>query len=328
MSRVLRQDQIDVLFHPAAAAAHAGAGSGITPVNFRTVGQVSLMEVSALTRLHESFARNLTHALSAYLRVVLELNLTTVEQLTYGEFLRRVPDVTYLSTLRLLPLDAIAAVQMDLAVGFPIIDLLLGGQGNPDVKIRPVTDIEEGILENIVRVLARELQSSWQPILEQEILFEQRWLEAQVFQFLPANEKVLVLAFEVRLPDTHGMLHILLPALAASVFLRKFSQERSQKRRGTPENEARLRSRLLQCPFQTELLLPTTAVTVRELLELEAGQILTLDQPAESAAYLTVAGRQLYWAQPARTGGQRAAQIQRRVPLWEKGKSHDEEEEE
>lgn len=324
MSRILRQDEIDVLFQ---ASPRREAHRSITPCNFRTVGQVSLMEVSALTRLHETFARNLTHALAAYLRVVMDLSLVSVEQLTYGEILQRIPDVTYLATLRLLPLDAIAAVQLDLAVGFPIIDLLLGGQGNPDVKIRPVTDIEEGILENIVRVLARELQASWRPILDQEIEFDQRWLEAQVFQFLPANEKVLVLAFEVRLPDAHGMLHILLPALAASVFLRKFSQERSQKRRATPENEARLRGRLLQCPFATELLLPSSAVTVRELLALEAGGILMLDQPAESPAYLTVAGRQLFWAQPARTGGQRAAQIQRRVPLWEKGKSHDDEEE-
>ncbi len=323
MSRILRQDEIDVLFR---AAARPEPQRSVLPCNFRTVGQVSLTEVSALTRLHETFARNLTHDLAAYLRVVLELSLTSVEQLTYGEFLQRIPDVTYLATLRLLPLDAVCAVQLDLAVGFPIIDLLLGGQGNPDVKIRPVTDIEEGILENIVRVLARELQASWQPILDQDIAFDQRWLEAQVFQFLPANEKVLVLAFEVRLPNAHGTLHVLLPALAASVFLRRFSQERSQKRRGAPETEARLRQRLLQCPFHTELRLPNSAVTVRELLSLEAGQILALDQPADSAGYLAVAGRQLFWAQPARTGGQRAAQIQSRVPLWEKGKSHDEEE--
>lgn len=313
MSRILRQDEIDRFFQPAAPPE---APRSVTTCNFRTVGQVSLTEISALTRLHETVARNLTHALAAYLRVVLELSLASVEQVTYREFLQRIPNVTYLATLRLQPLDTVCAVQMDLAVGFPIIDLLLGGKGNADVQIRPVTDIEEGILENVIGLVARELEANWQPVLEQKIAFDQHWPEAQVHQFLPGNAKVLVLTFALRLPDAEGALHVVLPALAASVFLRKFSQERSQRRRA-PEAEAQLRARLLQCPFQAELRLPSSRVTVRELLALEAGHILALDQPAESPAWLTVAGRQLFWAKPARTGGQRAAQVEQRA--WEKG---------
>lgn len=330
----LRQDDIDELARLArhdkgtpapAAAAGKSRARAVARCNFHTVGQISREEIGAMARLHESFTRNLNHSLGAYLRVVLEVKLDSVEQLTYSEFLKRVPEVTYLASLRMMPLDSAAAVQMDLNIAFPIIDLLLGGKGGADFEAREVTDIEEGILENVMRLVARELQAVWEPVLPQEFEFEQRWQTAQIQQFMSPNERVLVIAFDVRMAEANGKLHMLVPALASNALLRRLSLEWSvQKRRGTPEEQARIRGRLLQCPFPVELELPGGITSVRELMALEPNHVLPLNLPLDSPAYLSVAGLRLYTATPARSGGLRASQIKQRMPLGEKGKSHDE----
>ena len=50
----------------------------------------------AISDLHESFARNLTNSLGAFLRVGFDVNLVSVEQLNYSEVLSRLPELTYL----------------------------------------------------------------------------------------------------------------------------------------------------------------------------------------------------------------------------------------
>ena len=103
-----------------------------------------------------------------------EANLVSVEQLSYGEFLQRVPEITYLAAVNVRPLEAVAALELDLALAFPIIDLLLGGRGKTDSEVREITEIEEQILESVVRIICREFQSAWQPLLEVEFIFDQR----------------------------------------------------------------------------------------------------------------------------------------------------------
>ena len=112
--------------------------------------------------------------LRRYLRVGFDVNLVSVEQLTLSEVLSRLPDLTYLCTIRIQPIEAVALLQMDLSIAFPIMDLVLGGSGTGIVELRDLTEIEEQILESVIVVLIRELQASWAPVLEVEIQFDQR----------------------------------------------------------------------------------------------------------------------------------------------------------
>ena len=111
MEKVLNQEEIDAMVH----AARGGkplveAAPKVSRCSFRQAGQLGREQVRAITMLHESCARNLTHSLGAYLRVLFECNLVSVEQLTYREFLGRVPEVAYLASFELKPLNVMAAM--------------------------------------------------------------------------------------------------------------------------------------------------------------------------------------------------------------------------
>ena len=70
----------------------------------RRAGQIGREQLHAITLLHESFARNLTNSLGAYLRVVFAATLVSAEHLTYREFLQRIPETTYLASCHLDPM--------------------------------------------------------------------------------------------------------------------------------------------------------------------------------------------------------------------------------
>ena len=87
----------------------------------------------ALQTLHEGFGRNFGAALSALLRSIVEVKLTSVDQLTYSEFVFSLENPTCFNLLKAEPLEGNLILDINPSILYPIIDRLLGGgrEGGP-----------------------------------------------------------------------------------------------------------------------------------------------------------------------------------------------------
>jgi flagellar motor switch protein FliM len=321
MEKILNQDEIDALFHAARDRAPHGAPvypgtRPVTPCNFRRAGLASREQLRAVNLLHDTFVRNLTRSLGAYLRVAFEVNLVSTEQITFTEFLQHVPDVNYVATTHLQPYDAMAAVTLDLQLAFPMIDLLLGGPGESVGEIREVTEVEEEILKGLVQLILRELQATWQPVLGAEFRFDDRQRQAQILRLMPPNERILSLTFEIRTSAVTGMLILAFPAVATNALIRKLAQQGSyRKHRAGASGPSSLREKLEDCTFLVELMLPGGSVSSRQLFSLDQGSILPLQSRADEPAVLCIAKQKLFTAQPVRSGNRRGAQVVKPITI-------------
>jgi flagellar motor switch protein FliM len=313
MQKVLNQEEIDAMVRAARTGGKAevapASQARIEPWDVRRAGQIGREQLQAVTQLHESFARNLTHSLGAYLRVVFAVALVSAEHLTYHEYLQRIPETTYLASCRLDPMSVNAALQLDLKVAFPIIDLLLGGEGKSLPSTREITEIEEQILDSVARIICRELEAAWQA-LSLEVVFEERLETGEAQRLMPPGEKTLSLSFEVTMPEVRGGLNLAVPATVSSALLRKISAAWTHHRpRTANDSRERLMQRLLDCPFEIELGANDVAVPVSTLADLAPGNLLTFQRPAAEPASLLIAGTEMFRATPARSGTSRAAKI-------------------
>jgi flagellar motor switch protein FliM len=318
MRKILTQEEIDALFNAAKMPQKPGRGprKNVKACDLGKLGTLSAEQVRVVSTLHDSFARRLGNSLGAYLRVGFEMNLASVEQILYSEYLGRLPDLTYLATMTMMPIDARATIQADLSLVFPIVDLVLGGSGDDPIEARELTEIEEQIFETVVRVLARDMQTTWAPVLEVSIEFEQRQQHAQIQGLMLPTEKVLSLTFEIRLPDAHGTLNLAFPAVVANALMRKLSVRRSHLER-IPSRAARkqVQSRLLESRFALDLSLPPSPLSIREIVDLEPGKVLVLPKRVQEPIHLNVAGKPMFYAYPIRHGPSRGARIEQRIPL-------------
>lgn len=251
--------------------------------------------------------------LRRYLRVGFDVNLVSVEQLTFSEIVSRLPDLTYLCSMRMQPIEAVGLLQMDLAIAFPIMELVLGGSGTGAVEMRDLTEIEEQILESVMRILTRELQMAWAPVLPVNIEFDQRQQSAQAQVIMGPTERCLALSFEIKMPDAHGMLNVTLPAVASNAVLRKLTAQTVYSKRGSSAKHVnQIKRHLLDGIYDLDLRLPPALVTVRELTGLEAGDVLRLHQPVEQPATLYAAEKEMFAVYPVACGLARGAQILQR----------------
>ena len=313
MQKLLNQEEIDALVRAARGGGRieklATEPPHVEAWDVRRAGQIGREQLQTITLLHETFARNLTHSLGAYLRVVFAATLVSAEHLTYSEFLQRIPETTYLASCRLRPTGLSAALQLDLKVAFPMIDLLLGGEGRTLEATREITEIEEQILDAVTRIICRELGAAWQA-LSLEVSFEERLEAAGAQHLMTPDEKTLSLSFEITMPEVRGGLNLAVPAAASNALLRKISSDWSQRRpRAATDSRKRLMGRLLDCPLDVELGATDLPVAVSTLADLVPGSVLVFPRPASDPASVSISGTGMFRATPARAGVQRAARL-------------------
>ncbi len=309
MEKVLNQEEIDALFRAARGMTTAeppiAAALSVEPWNLHEAGRLRKDQLHSISQLHESFARNLSHSLGAYLRAKFEVALVSVEQLAYREFLSRVPDLTYYASLHLDPADQRGGLQLDQALAFPIVDLLLGGTGKSQSATREVTEIEELILEGVGQIICHELQAVWQP-LGVQFAFEQRQAASQMLRVMPPEEKTLALSFEVTLPELRGALNLVFPAVVSSALLRKISTEWVYQRPRTASlQQDTIKKRLLEATVLLELATPPLNVKLTELLSLHPGSVLPLRRSVDEPVTLRLGRRDCWTARPVRAGSRR-----------------------
>lgn len=313
MQNELNQEQIDAMVRAARSGGGAEASKAkeprVEPWDVRRAGQIGREQLQAITQLHEGFARSLTHSLGAYLRVVFAATLVSAEHLTYREFLERVPEITYLASCKLEPMGVMGALQLDLKVALPIVDLLLGGEGKGPAAAREITEIEEQIVESVARIVCRDLATAWQAV-NLQVSFDERLDAAEAQRLMPRGEKTLSLSFEITMLEVRGGLNLAVPVSVSHALLRKISADSEERRpKGRSASRERLKLRLLESPFTVELGASDLRASVGELSRLEPGQLLALRASASRPGALLVAGLEMFGALPARSGDLRAAQV-------------------
>lgn len=317
MEKHLEQDEIDSMFAAArdeaakqeaeSAAQTAAAERKNEPYNFSRAGQISNEQMQAISTVNDLFARNLTHNLGAWLRTQFEVTLASAEQMTYAEFTERIPEPAYVCSARLQPLDVMGAVQMDLTMAPPIVDLLLGGVGRAGV-LREPTDIEDSILFSVMEIVLRELNMAWQPV-GLKFALGRREMESQVLRLMPGSEKTLCVSFEVRMPEAQGSLNLCLPAVVLNTILRRLIAERDRPRRQSSDARGRLGLLLAEAQFGAVLQFAPMRLNAEDLAQLAPGKVLRLPLGRNSGAELRVGGLPIFHALPVRSGEHRGAQV-------------------
>ena len=301
MSRILSQAEIDALLESLPDAVSDGgieaSGPNDGPViayDFRRPDRVSKEQLRSLHLLHDRFSRNVTTSLSAYLRTGVELSVSTVEQFSYSEFLMSLPDPTAFYGIKISSFDGLGALEMNPAIAFTIVDRMLGGSGRGTVPDRALTEIEQTVVDSVVKILLEHLTETWKAFMEVKFSIEARETRPQMLPIAGRNEVMILMGFDIKVADVRSMLHVCVPAAAVEAAGLSFGHGWQH---AAPDPTAVQKARLAESLSHVSL--PVTALLesrlrAREVLRLEVGDVLSLGVPAKAPVKVRVADRIKY----------------------------------
>jgi flagellar motor switch protein FliM len=310
LNRQLSQQEIDAVFQN--MQDHRRESPAVK-FDFRRPDRIPKSQVRAIHLLHDTFVRNLVSSLSAYLRSYLTVNLVSVEQLSYAEFLDGLPSPTCMVSLGLNPYDGNGVLELNPSLVFPILEMLLGGTGKSSGSIqRDITEIEQKLLDGLFRIILHDLREAWKGVTEVDFTIESMETEPQLLHILAPNEAVVSIGVEVRIGETVGMMNIAMPSIVIKMMRQKFDQQWSVRKTHASQNEQTRVLRLLRgARLTVEARMEGQTLSVREFLGLAEGHLLTFDFPVERPIDLLVNGTHKYAGQVVSTGRKRACLIEK-----------------
>jgi flagellar motor switch protein FliM len=265
----------------------------------------------AIQTQHEALARRLADSLSPLLRTTVDIKLASVHRATCGQFLARLDCPTCLCIVRTAPLDEQLAIDISLAIMFPMIDRMLGGgRAGASMVQRPLTDIEQRLAMRVNGLLLDELRRAWPSALGDELKVDRIESDPRAVLFGPLNEQAAVCCFEVMLGDCHGSITL----CASSAVVERWTAPRAQAWTGATEGFG---DALLQSPVELVARLTDTKIGTGELLNLREGDIITTDHEVSAGLSVCVQGVPKFRAHAGAVQGQKAIRIDASLPSSE-----------
>jgi flagellar motor switch protein FliM len=275
--------------------------------DFRRPDRISKSQLRAIHQLHDNFVRALASSLSAYLRSYVIVNLVSVEQLSYSEFLECLPSPTYLASLGLKPYDGNAILELNSALIFPVIEILLGGDGKLQFSSqREVTEIEQVLLGGFLGLVLADLHEAWKLVTPLDFTIDRIETEPQFLQILAPSEAVVAVAIEIRIGDTVGMMNIAMPSIIIKMMRQKFDQQWLRKTASTDLEQMRVMRLIESAELQTEAMLSGPMMMLRDLIDLAEGDVLGLEFPVGRPLDLLLSGATKYRGEIVYSGSRAA----------------------
>jgi flagellar motor switch protein FliM len=299
---------------PAPARPSARPREKITPYDFKRPERVGKDQMRALQSLHEGFGRNFGAALSALLRSIVEVKLTSVDQLTYSEFVFSLENPTCFNLLRAEPLEGQLILDINPSILYPIIDRLLGGgKDTGNVTRRPLTEIELRLVSRITSLFMQELKHAWEGVLTLTLSVDRVESNPQLVQIVPPNEVVVLISFELTMGELRGMINLCIPFNAIERFSGKLAANTWAtygKSSSTPAMKAAIGRNLDGSLVEVIVTLAESKLTTGDLIGLRVGDIIATEKDVRLPLDVAVQGTTKFHASPGAFKGRKAIRLE------------------
>ena len=299
----ISQSDIDRLLGGAAAAGGASAQGAlgdpdaeVRPYDFRRPHRISKERLRTLEAMYERMCKSLEAWLVARVRGQVELRLQSVEQFSFGEFVLSLanPCATYIVDIAFSG-GAQAAVDVGHEFCYFLVDRLFGGGGTASAPQRALSPVERLAVRTVAEKVGQLLEEVWADHVPMTLAVTGFESSPEILQVANREDPVLVANIEVVAGNASSPLLICLPF----VVLEKFFQVSGQRRVGVAaasdaeRDAARLRAEkaLRATPVTVSARLPEFRMTLRDLGQLQVGQVLSTGIPRDADLQVLIGGR-------------------------------------
>ncbi|UTJ06268.1 flagellar motor switch protein FliM [Arcobacter roscoffensis] len=313
MAEFLSQDEIDALLDIAEQGEDIDNATPADKVvskeknysiyDFKKPNRISPEQFKAFSTMHDKMLRDFITDLSAMLRKIVDIKLYSIEQMTYGEFILSIPQITSLNTLSIKPMEGRIVIESNPGISHKIIAELLGsGAVNTSDNLdRELTEIEVEILDHFYELVIKNLYRTWDDVSTLNFKVESKDTNANAIQIISDHEIVLLVVLEVTIDEESGFLSICYPIsyiepLLGKVVEKVFSEGKNRK----SSRKRDITTLISGAKMKIEAIMAETELTAEEIINLKENDIIVFNKNATSAStkvyinkkekFLTVSG--------------------------------------
>jgi flagellar motor switch protein FliM len=287
---LLSQDEIDALLHGVDGGdVETQTDEPVDPsvarsYDFASQDRIVRGRLPTLEMINERFARYFRTSMFNMLRRSADISVSGVQMLKFSEFVHSLFVPTSLNIIKVSPLRGKSLFVIDPKLVFSVVDNFFGGSGRFHTKIegREFTPTELRVVQMLLDVAFSDLKAAWQPVMDVDFSYVGSEVNPQFANIVSPSEVVVVTTFNVDLESGSGDFYLCMPYSMLEP-IRELLDAGVQSDRGEKDErwEQAMREEILEASVELVSNMAHTELTLRELSELQVGDILPIDVPEQ-----------------------------------------------
>ena len=320
--QILSQNEIDALLsavndgkieaEPSRDMPTSDSGSGAVKYDLLSQDRIIRGRMPTLDIINDRFARQFRITLSNSLRKIIQVSVESTSLMKYGEFLNYLPIPSCLNIVRLNPLRGSCILAIEAKLIFAFLNNFFGGATNAQEKVegRDFTAIELMIIRKVVNLLLGDLQRAWQPVFPLQGEYLRTEINPQFLAVVPPSDVVVLTSFEMEMENLRGTVQIVIPYGTIEPIRQHLSSGIQAENASADSSwHEQIVTHLMDVSVHSSVVLGRSRISVRDLLELKVGDVLSLEQSVHSPLLLTTEGSPKFEVAPSVKSGHLAARI-------------------
>lgn len=284
----------------------------IKPYDFKHPKLVSKETMRALRNIHELLSRSLNRIFTDSINQKAEVSLLDIDEVIFSEFLSELEPPTALFLFNIEEMGDWAVMEMDPSFCLYCIERLSGSREDSIKPNRALTRIEERVISRIVNKIFKELGHVWSPYLNITI-------QNHVYESKPANIRTIsshvpgiVIRYEIRVGNLEVPFKLCYPyaMLKEQMNLNLHKTDKSQDRRVlSPVERRSFENYMKTVSVPLQVLLGTMRISMKDLVGLEEGDVIKLDQMIDEPLDIRIKGTRKMKGFPGKMNGVKAVKV-------------------
>lgn len=282
----------------------------IMSYNFRQPGRLSVAQLRALKMVHEFFAKCLCDERPGGVNLLFELNLLSVETISYSNFMGSLGNPCFMAQLS-THFEQPCLLEMDLRLVRMLVSRMLGDVDEGKEGALALTSIEQSIAGNWIEGLLPLLGESWRLSTSVDFGLKSIECDPRFVQVMPDDSPVVSLTFRLKAGSVAGQFTLCYPLEPLQELLEGMSLRMS----GVDEEEEgekgsdRVLAALKRVPFELSVELGRCSIRASQLASLKKGDVLCLDRSIYDPVDVILGDNTVFKANLGRKGDSLALQL-------------------
>jgi flagellar motor switch protein FliM len=288
---ILSQEEVDALLRGVTGESEEESAaedtSGIRAYDIGRQERIVRGRMPTLEIINERFGRLLRIGLYNFVRRNAEISVGSISIIKYSEFIRNLIVPTNLNLVQIKPLRGTALFIFDPNLVFLVIDNLFGGDGRYHARVegRDFTPTEQRIIQRMLEVVFEEYKKAWDPVYPVNFEYVRSEMNTQFVNIATPTEIVVVATINIELGSGGGEIHICIPYSMIEPIRDVLTSTMQGDRAGTDQRWVNALSRQIRdADVEMVAMLGHTVVSLRQILNLKAGDVIGMDMPDDIVA--------------------------------------------
>lgn len=270
-------------------------------------GRMPILEI-----IYERFIRSFRVSLSNSLRKISTISMISTDLLKFGEFVNTLPIPSCMCIMRYNELRGPALLVFESKLAYAIIDSYFGGTDRPFTKIegKEFTQIELSFMKKVMDMAISDLEEAWAPVHRIDAQYLRTEINPQFVGVVPPSDVIIATTLEVEFESASGTIMIVVPYSTIEPIKQKLSSSfQTDNDMADSIWTQAMNEHIMDAPTDIIVKLGEADMTVGDLVTLETGDIIPLNQEASGEVTLAVEGVEKMRCLIGTHKGNRAVQV-------------------